>query len=164
MKLLFPLALLSVSLVGCNQNTSIGNDREARVDPAPTSAPIVAAGAALQNVESAAIKPETMSDADVQALGGKSGRCAIKLTEVGFPSFLYRQDGPGAIKLNGKLIVLPKTSSGRFEADDLLVVLRPVDEVGNAGLKAAEMIIVPPGAKEETGYRGYIQCFKGAKA
>lgn len=105
-----------------------------------------------------------MSDADVQALGGKSGRCAIKLTEVGFPSFLYRQDGPGAIKLNGKLIVLPKTSSGRFEADDLLVVLRLVDEVGNAGLKAAEMIIVPPGAKEETGYRGYIQCFKGGKA
>ena len=119
MKLLFPLALLSVSLVGCNQNTSIGNDREARVDPAPTSAPIVAAGAALQNVESAAIKPETMSDADVQALGGKSGRCAIKLTEVGFPSFLYRQDGPGAIKLNGKLIPLPSIGENRSAEDQL---------------------------------------------
>lgn len=164
MRAILSLALLGLALAGCNRNSAIGNDREARVDPAASPAPIVAAGAALQNVETAAIKPETMSNADILALGGKVGRCAIKLTEVGFPSFLYRPNGSGAIKLNGKLIVLPKTGPGRFEADDLLVVLRPVDEVGNAGLKAAEMIIVPPGSREEMGYRGYIQCFKGGQA
>ncbi|RKF22641.1 hypothetical protein D6851_05335 [Altericroceibacterium spongiae] len=164
MRAIVPPALLALLLAACNQNSSIGNDREARVDPAASPAPIIAAGAALQNVETAIIKPETMRNADIQALGGNAGRCAIKLTEVGFPSFLYEPDGSGAIKLNGKLIVLPKTGPGRFEADDLLVVLRPVDEVGNAGLKAAEMIIVPPESREEMGYRGYIQCFKGGQA
>ena len=155
------LALLALPLAGCNENTALGNDREAQVDPAPTPAPIMAAQSALENVATAVIKPETMSDADIAALGGRNGRCAVKLTEVGFPSFLFEPDGVGAIKLNGKLIVLPRTAERRYEAGDLIVTLQPVDEVGNAGLRAMDMIIVPPGAEDEIGYRGYIQCFDG---
>src|SRR3546814_3462208 len=93
MKRLIPSALPIVSaalaLSACNQNTAAGNDREARVEPAPTPAPIMHAQEALQNVATAIIKPETMSNADVQALGGRQGRCAVVLTEVAFPSFLY---------------------------------------------------------------------------
>src|SRR3546814_8092992 len=64
MKRLIPSALPIVSaalaLSACNQNTAAGNDREARVEPAPTPAPIMHAQEALQNVATAIIKPETM--------------------------------------------------------------------------------------------------------
>lgn len=154
------LALAAVAaLAACNQNTELGNDREGQIEPAPTPAPIMGAAAALANVATEVIKPETMSDADIAALGGRQGRCAVKLTEVGFPSFLFEPGGSGAIKLNGKLIPLPAAGERRYQDGELLVALKPVDETGNAGLKAMEMIIVPPGAKDEIGYRGYVQCF-----
>ena len=150
---------LALPLAGCNENTAVGNDREAQVEPAPTPAPIMGAQAALRNVATAIIKPETMTDADVTALGGREGRCVVKLTEVAFPSFLYEPGANGAIKLNGKLIVLPSTGAHEFEEGELTVALKPLDEEGDAGLQGMEMIIVPPGAKDELGYRGYVQCF-----
>lgn len=153
------LGAVVLPLAACNQNTSIGNDREAQIDRAPTPAPVVAAAAALENVAIELVKPETMSDADIAALGGRDGRCAVKLTEVAFPSFLYEQGISGAIKLNGKLIPLPATGAGRFEDGGLVVTLRSLDEEGNAGLREMEMIVVPPGAKQEIGYRGYGQCY-----
>src|SRR3546814_9447361 len=82
----------------------------------------------LQNGATAIIKPETMSNADVQALGGRQGRCAVVLTEVAFPSFLYLPQGSGAIKLNGKLIVLPRTGEKQFADGGLSVTLRSVAE------------------------------------
>lgn len=160
MKIAVTIALLALPLAACNQNTELGNDREGQIDAAPTPAPIMGAAAALENVATAALKPETMSDADIAALGGREGRCAVKLTEVGFPSFLYEPTGSGAIKLNGKLIVLRNAGDARFEDGGLTVTLQPVDDEGNAGLQAMEMIIVPPGAKDEIGYRGYSQCFQ----
>ena len=155
---LLTIAAAALALAACNQNTALGNDREAQLDPAPAPAPVVGAAAGLANVAAEAIKPETMSDADIAVLGGKQGRCAVRLTEVAFPSFLYEPDGQGAIKLNGKLIVLPRTGEGRFADAGLQVMLRPVDETGNAGLKAMEMLVVPPGAGDELDYRGYVQC------
>ncbi len=153
------LAVLALPLAACNQNTATGNDREAQIEPAPTPAPIMGVEAALRNVATEIIKPETMSDADVTALGGREGRCAVKLTEVAFPSLLYEPGGSGAIKLNGKLIVLPNTGANEFAAGGLTVTLRILDEEGDAGLQGMEMIVVPPGAKDEIGYRGYVQCF-----
>lgn len=151
----------ALALGGCNQNTAVGNDREAQLEPAPTPAPIMSAGPALANVATALIKPETMTNADIQALGGRQGRCAVVLTEVAFPSFLYEPEGRGAIKLNGRLIVLPRTAVGRFVDAGLTVALRPGDEEGGAGLRSMEMIIVPPGAEDEIGYKGYVQCYDG---
>ena len=155
------VAALLMTVAACNQNTALGNDREARLEPAPSPAPIASAQVALANVAPAIIKPETMSDADIEALGGRAGRCAVKLTEVGFPSFLYEPGSSGAIKLNAKLIPLPSTGAGRFEAGDLLITIRALDDEGNAGLQAMEMIVVPPGAEDEIGYHGYGQCFGG---
>lgn len=157
------LAAATISLAACNQNTAVGNDREAQIDPAPTPAPVESAEAALANVAAAIIKPETMSVADMQALGGRAGKCAVVLTEVAFPSFLYEPDGPGAIKMNGKLIPLPRTDEWRFADGGLSVTLKPLDDEGNAGLQAMQMIIVPPGAEDEIGYRGYYMCYEGGE-
>ena len=154
----FLIAALALSLGACNENTAVGNDREAQIEAAPTPSPIMGAEAALRNVATAIIKPETMTDADVSALGGRDGRCAVNLTEVAFPSFLYEPGASGAIKLNGKLIVLPSIGVNRFEDGGLIVTLRPLDDEGNAGLQSMEMIVVPPGAEDELGYRGYVQC------
>lgn len=154
------IAALALPLAACNQNTAVGNDREAQVEAPPTPSPIMNAGAALQNVAMAIIKPETMTGVDIEALGGRSGRCVVKLTEVAFPSFLYEPGGAGAIKLNGKLIPLPSVGENRFADGGLSVTLNPLDEEGDAGLQAMQMIVIPPGAEDEIGYNGYVQCFE----
>lgn len=157
--------LLVPALAGCNRNTAVGNDREARLDAPPTPAPVVRAEAALENVATELVKPETMSDADLQALGGRTGRCVVRLTEVGFPSFLFEPGGSGAIKLNGKLIVLPSAGELRFADGGLSVTLRPLEgEEGSAGLAGMQMIVVPPGAGDEIGYSGYVHCYDGGRA
>lgn len=164
MKPIAAIAALILPLSACNENTAIGNDREARLDPAPRAAPIEGASAALRNVATALIKPETMSNADVQALGGRQGRCEVILTEVAFPSFLYEPGGSGAIKLNGKLIPLPSAGENRFADGGLGVTLHPLEEEGNAGSQGMQMVLTPPGAKDEIGYDGYVRCHDGGAA
>ncbi|KHK90615.1 DUF6692 family protein [Novosphingobium malaysiense] len=163
MRSAFILAVAALSLAGCNRNTALGNDREAQLDHVPKPAKIESATAALENVSTAIIKPETMSDADIEALGGKRGRCAVVLTEVAFPSFLYEPGGSGAIKLNGKLIPLPSAGENRFADNGLSVTLRRLAVKGNAGSQGMEMVVVPPGAKDEIGYHGYVRCYGGVK-
>ena len=60
-------------LTGCNSNSAPGNDREAQIDPAPTPAPRMGAAEALSGIATEAVQPETMSDADIAALGGLEG-------------------------------------------------------------------------------------------
>ena len=145
-------------LTACNSNTAPGNDREAQIDPAPTPGPIRGAAEALSGIAVEAVQPETMTDADIAALGGLEGRCAIRLTEVSEPSFLYQPGGSGAIRLNGTLIELPAAGEQRFADGGLTVQLRRVEGEGNAGLPEHEMIVMLPGAKDELGFRGYRQC------
>lgn len=161
MRALAALIVVSVTLAGCNRNSSLGNDREAQVDPAPTPAPAVAADAALENVSTAILKPQTMSRADIAALGGLAGKCAVRLTEVAHPSFVYRAGERGTIKLNGKLVTLPATGAGGYSAGRLSVTLRPNGERGNAGLDGIDMLVVLPGAKDELGYSGFVDCEHG---
>lgn len=149
---------LALALAGCNQNTAIGNDREAQLDPVATAAPIEPASSALANVATALVKPETMTDADVSAIGGKKGRCVFRLTEVGYPTFVNDPGNQGFIKLNGKLIPVSAAGADRYTSGDLLVTTRLLDDEGNAGLQAQELIVVPPGAEDELGYRGYVLC------
>ena len=110
------------------------------------------------------IKPETMSQADIAALGGLAGKCAIKLTEVAHPSLVFEEGESATIKLNGKLIRLPSVGSGKFESGGLSVTLEPNDEEGDAGLQGMDMIIVPPEAKDEVGYGGYVDCSQGERS
>lgn len=155
-----PLALAgSILLAGCNQNTALGNDREAELYPAPEAAPIVSVEEALANVAVEIVKPETMSDADIRAIGGTADRCVFRLTEMSFPAFVYEAGGDAFIKLNGKLVPLRASGENRYMAGGLLIVTRLIDETGNAGLQMQEMMMVPPDAKDELGYRGFAQCY-----
>ena len=157
------LLIGALSLTACNENTALGNDRAAQLQPAPTPAPVVPAQAALANVAPAIIKPETMSLADLQALGGRTGLCAMKLTEVAYPSFLFAPGVTGVIKLNGKLIPLPEVREGVYQSGGLTVSIRLLEDEGNAGSQGMQMIVVPPGAADELGYHGYVECYEGAE-
>lgn len=159
MRTAWTLAGLAVLLTACTENTATGNDREADREPSPTAAPLQDASSALENVATAIVKPETMSDADIAALGGKSDRCVFLMTKVAFPSFLYEQGARGAIKLNGKLISLSSVGDHRFADGELIVELRPPEEPEGAAAQEMEMVIVPPGADDEIGYQGYRRCY-----
>ena len=39
-----------------------------------------------------------------------------------------------------------------------MVATRDLDTTGNAGLRGLEIIVVPPGAKDELGYHGFVGC------
>lgn len=148
------------ALGACNQNSAPGNDKEAKLDPALAPAQKMGAAEALPGIATGAIQPETMSDADVASLGGLAGKCTIRLTAVGFPSFLYDESQrTGVIKLNGKLIPLASVDEGVFRDGDLKVTLRAVDkDFGDDGRREAEMIIMLPQAEDELGFRGYEVC------
>ncbi len=148
----------ALPLAACKQNTAPGNDRKAQLEPAAKPAPVEPASAALANVAIAITKPETMTDADVQAIGGTKGRCVFRLTEVAFPSFIFEPGRQGAIKLNGKLIPVSAAGKDRYASGDLIITTRRLDETGDAGIQGMELIVVPPGAKDEIGYRGYVLC------
>lgn len=102
-----------------------------------------------------------MTSADIGVLGGMEGRCDFGMTEVAFPSFLYRPGSDGAIKLNGKLIPLPSIGENRFADGGLSVTLRPLEEEGNAGSQGMRMIVISPAAEDEIGYDGYVRCHDG---
>lgn len=147
-----------LGLAACNQNTAIGNDREAQFDPPETASPVMSAEAALANVATAIIKPETMSEADLRAIGANAGQCQFRLTEVSFPALAYSEEGGATIKLNGKLIPLEPTGAGQFASGELRVNIRMLDYEGDAGLQGMEMLVVPPGAQDELGYHGFRYC------
>ena len=151
------IALAAVPLAACNSNTAIGNDREARLDPPASAAPIENAASALANLSPGLMLPETMSDADLAALGAENA-CQFRLTEVAFPSFVHDGDGRGAIKINGKLIPVTSSGPGSYASGELRIRTRPLDDRGTAGLQMQEMIVVAPRAKDEFGFWGYTTC------
>ena len=158
------LLLVPLALSACNSNTAHGPDRESQVQAPPTPAPRGSAKQALDGIAAKAIALETMSDADIASLGGYRGHCVFRPTEVGFPSFHFAPRGSGTLKLNQKLITLPRSGENRFADGELEVRLRPVGGEGHASLPEHELILLLPGAKQEHGYRGYLQCFEAKAA
>jgi hypothetical protein len=143
------LSLAVLPLAACNTNTATGNDREAQLDPPATAAPVESAASALANLSLGLMLPETMSDADLAALG------------VAFPSFVYDTSGRGAIKINGKLIPVTASGTGRYANGELRIRTRPLDDEGDAGLQMQELIIAGPRMKDEFGFWGYTTCPAG---
>lgn len=154
------LLLAVLPLAACNSNTAIGNDREAQLDPPATAAPVENAASALANLSPGLMLPETMSDADLAALGAEK-TCQFRLTEVAFPSFVYDTSGRGAIKINGKLIPVTASGTGRYANGELRIRTRPLDDEGDAGLQMQELIIAGPRMKDEFGFWGYTTCPAG---
>ncbi|MEW9854911.1 DUF6692 family protein [Novosphingobium sp. M1R2S20] len=154
-------SLTMLMLCACNSNTAPGNDREAQLDSAPMPASVVPASQALSGIATEAVQAETMTATEIASLGGAEGRCLIRLTRVGLPSFvLDERHGTGAIKLNNKLIPLQAEPGGHYYSDgDLRVVIRPVDQqLAKEVFREVDMIVMLPGAKDELGYRGYEDC------
>lgn len=158
---LFTAFAAAAALAACNSNTAPGNDQEAEREAPAEAAPQMNAADALSGIATAAIMPETMTDADVASLGRIEGRCAFRMTEVGYPSFLYGGDGSqGAIKLNGKLIPLPSAGDGLYRDGGLTVrIVRVDEEAGRGGRREAEMVVMLAGAPDELGFRGYEVCY-----
>ncbi|MBQ96144.1 MAG: hypothetical protein CL510_10025 [Actinobacteria bacterium] len=157
MKKIAILAAAVMPLAACNTNTAPGNDREAERDPPATAAPVEAAAAALANVSPGLMLPETMTEADLSALGAQTA-CQFRLTEVAYPSFVYDGSGQGAIKINGKLIPVTQDAPNRYSSGELRIATRLLDDEGNAGLQMQELIVVAPRAKDEFGFWGYTTC------
>ena len=153
-------AAAGLALAGCNSNSAPGNDKEAALEAPAKAAPHVAAGEALAGVATATLQPETMTPADLASLGGIKGRCVFRMTEIGYPSFVYGGGSDsGTIKLNGKLITLASAGEGLYSADGLRLGLKPVDAKAKPGEpRETELVVMLPGAKDELGFRGYSQC------
>ncbi len=151
------MTVLALPLAACNSNTAPGNDREAQLDPPATAAPNESAASALANLSPGLMLPETMTDADLSALGAENS-CQFRLTEVAFPSFVYDGNGRGAIKINGKLIPVTASGPDSYASGELRIQIRVLDDEGTAGLQMQELIVAAPRAKDELGFWGYTTC------
>lgn len=148
-------------LAGCHHaNPSTGNDTEAALDPPTPAAPRHPAAQALAGVAMEDVQPQTMSQADLDSLGGIGDRCVFRLDADGWPSFVYGgTSAGGVIKLNETLITLPQTGPGAFADGGMQVTLRVPDaSVASDHQQRADLVIRLPHTRQELGFSGYAEC------
>lgn len=150
-----------LALAGCHHaNPSTGNDTEAALDPPMSAAPHRSAAEALAGVAREDVQPQTMSQADLDSLGGMRNGCVFRLTADAWPSFVY--GGPqagGVLKLNETLVTLPRASGNTFADGGLQVSLRPLGKShANGTPQDADLIIRLAGVPQELGFKGYTDC------
>jgi hypothetical protein len=111
-------------------------------------------------VETGLLKPEIMTDADIEVVADDADGCRFRMTRVGFPVFLYPSagQGPGVVRLNGKLIRLPAAGSREYSADGVGVTIRALEEPDGEGPFPAELVLRLPGAAHELGFHGFAEC------
>lgn len=166
--LVLPLALL---VPGCTENTAPGNDREAALSPPEAPAEVLDAPAATAGVATDMLMPQTMTDADLRNAPDVGERCLFRFTRVGLPVFVY--GSAGVVKLNGKLVRLPETSTGgpgtnaggpgtdvrRYAAGPVSVMVRPLEGAEpNDVPVVGELVLHLADASHELGYHGYLKC------
>lgn len=149
-----PVLAVTVVLIGCVENKAMGNDREASLDEPSPPAEIVDPTTALAGVAIHLLAPETMSEADQGALPDLDGPCRFRMTEVGFPVLVYGSSA--AVKLNGRLTLVPGVEEGRYEGAGLEIRVRPLGE-GDEWSRG-EFVLQLPGAPHERGFHGFINC------
>lgn len=156
-----PILAACLILAGCHHaNPSTGNDAEAALDPPRAAAPQRPASRALAGVAMEDVQPQTMSQADLDSLGGIGNRCVFRLDADGWPSFVYggAQAG-GVLKLNETLVLLPRTAPDTFADGGLQVTLRPLDASAPAASQhPANLVIRLPHTPQELGFQGYAEC------
>lgn len=167
-RILVPVLGACLMLAGCHHaNPSTGNDTEATLDPPKAAAPQRSAAQALAGVAMEDVQPETMSQADLDSLGGTRNRCVFRLDADGWPSFIYGStQTDGILKLNETLITLPRTGQGAFADSGLQVTLRSLDEDSARNTqRRANLVIRLPHTSQELGFQGYVECHgEGARA
>lgn len=148
---------LAVLLTGCVENAAPGNDREASLDPPSTGAEVATAGEALKGVATELLVPQTMTEADLRNLPEAGDRCLFRFTRVGYPAFVYGSS-TGAIKLNGRLVLLPARGPDLYATEGVRVTVRPLDERKANGQFGVELVLRLQGAPNELGYHGFSEC------
>jgi hypothetical protein len=153
-----PTAIALIALVACHRdNIALGNDTEAARDRPEAPAPHLPAAQALAGLESDAVQPGTMGAQDIASVQG-AHPCAFRFTRDAWPSLLYSAD-VATLKLNGKLITLPRTGTDRFEDGGLRVSVTPAATASETRrVRDAQLILLPPGTLDERGYRGFAEC------
>lgn len=156
-----PVFVACLALAGCHHaNPSIGNDTEAALDPPAAAAPQHPAAQALAGVAMEDVQPETMSQADLDSLGGTRDRCVFRMDADGWPGLVYggAQAG-GIIKLNETLVMLPRTGPDAYADGGLQVTLRPLDaSAPDDNQQPANLVIRLPHTPQELGFQGYAEC------
>lgn len=140
----------------CVENTAPGNDREAEVEPPSRAAGVSSVGAALDNVSTALLRPQQITEPDLGSLPAMGERCTFRYTRVGFPVFVYGRS-TGALKLNGKLVPLPATGDGRYSDGPVTVTVRPLEDPAS-GPFLAELVVRFSDAPNELGFHGFAEC------
>ena len=152
-----PLLAIAILGAGCVENTAPGNDREAHLEPPSNPAEVATVGAALQNVATGALYPQTMTDADLTNLPELGDRCVFRFTRVGLPVFVY---GPATavIKLNDKLVPLSPRGEDAYGEGPVQVTIRPLEEGEAEGPVLTEFVLRLEDAPNELGFRGFLEC------
>lgn len=155
-RMILPL-VLGLAVAGCTENTAPGNDREAHLDPPASQAEVVSAGAAIEGVATRLLFPQTMTDADLGVIPDAGNVCVFRMTRVDHPVAVYASTA--VIKLNDKLVSLPTTGEGRYEADGVTVTVRSLKErAGDGKPFPAEFVLRLPDAPNELGFHGFAEC------
>ena len=78
------------------------------------------------------------------------------MTRAGFPVVAYGSSA--VLKLNGRLVPLPRTGEGRYAADGVEATLRPLGARSDTAPFEAELVLRLAGAANELGFHGYAEC------
>lgn len=151
-----PLVVLALGLGACTENTTPGNDREAQLSSPEPPAEVAGVEAVLEGA-GGGLHPQVITDPDLRSVADRGTRCLFRFTRVGFPVFAY--GATGIIKLNGKLVPLPRTGEGEFAEGGVTVTVRSLDEDADVTEPFhAELVLWLPEKDHELGYHGFAEC------
>lgn len=151
------LLLVGLFATACEENSAPGNDREAQISPPEKPAELVSLGEAIEGVGADLLLPQAMTDADLRNVPAEAKDCLFGYTQVSEPVFAY--GATGVLKVNHKLAPLPASPDGRYSAEHVTVVVRPIEEPREGGEPfEAQLVVSLPGADHERGFHGSSRC------
>ena len=135
--------------------------REPESERVDEPATLTSVAMATEGVAPDLLVPQTISDEDLLDVPAEAGRCVFRFTRAGRPVMVA--GASAVLKLNGRLVALPATADGRYEADSVRVTLRPVETDLTPGEPfLAELVLHRATANHELGYHGYSECDEDA--
>lgn len=156
--------LLALLLGGCGDDAPSGASRlEARP---PQTAELVSPGEAIAGAFVPQLDPHTMNDAEIGKALPQGYRCAFRYTSTGKPVIAVGDDATAALKLNGKLALLPSApvahafaDGAAYEADGVRVVVTAAPPpTGRVRTRRDAILRFTVGSMLQVGYAGYYGC------
>lgn len=155
--------LLALLLGGCGDNAPSGASRlEARP---PQTAELVSPGETIAGAFVPQLDPHTMNDAEIGKALPQGYRCAFRYTSTGKPVIAVGDDATAALKLNGKLALLPSATvpqsadAAVYEADGVRVVVTTAGTpIARVRERREATLRFTVGSMLQVGYAGYYGC------